>query len=147
MKKEIEQGKSSYRKTATQTVEPITGYATSEEMSVIPPALGDSATPTNVADAQKQTMSGVEDIMNQDKDKFSGLYKTATNLADTQNLPIPSNAQNLAIPSNAQNLPIPSNAQNLANNAMSFFSPKKGGNIHKTYRKMTQKRHKYTRKT
>ncbi len=146
MKKEIEQGKSSYRKTVenpaqtvenpaqtvenpAQTVEPITGYATSEEMSGMPPALGDSATPTNVADAQKQAMSGVEDIMNQGKDKFSGLYKTATNVADTQNLPMPSNAQNLA------------------NNAMSFFSPKKGGNIHKTYRKMTQKRHKYTRKT
>ena len=187
----------------TQSVEPITGYAAAEEMSTIPPAPGDTATPPNLEDAQKQVMSGVEDMINQGKGKVSELYKTSPNLADAQKqvmsgvedmmnkgkgkvselyktAPTLADAQKQAmspelkdaakqamsampttladakkqamsaLPPDAQKKvlsSLPPNAQNLANKAMSFLNtPKKGGNIHKTYRKMIEKRHKYTRK-
>ena len=123
--------------------------AQEQAMSALPQNLADaqkqamSAMPTTLADAQKQAMSSMSPELKDTATKAMSAMPTTLADAKTQAMSaLTPDAQKQVISS------LPPNAQNLANKAMSFLNtPKKGGNIHKTYRKMIEKRHKYTRKT
>ena len=136
MKKEIAQSKPTYKNISSSgNKEPATN-------------VGESA--TNVKEPETNVASQTTGV--------NGLYKTANVKEPETNVKEPetnvaSQTTGLNGLYNTANVGDAAQAMsamptNLANQAMSFLNPsKKGGNIHKTYRRMIQKRHKYTRKT